>query len=116
MELLANIDGFVVLPDGRILCDCWGPGLLIEPEDFGGVEMLPDSVNPSTNGPWLGVNGDEQYRIFFIRTNCLIQYRNQPQPDAVAQATVIPSLQPELPRLPQREQGASLGAVAEVTF
>jgi hypothetical protein len=88
------------LPDGTIFIDCWGPGLLIDQEDFGGVEILPPDVHTASVGPWLGANGDDQYRVFCLRDNCLTNYIDQPPQERIANAEKMPKLAPKADVIP----------------
>jgi len=93
MELLYPIEGIIKLPNGQIFATRWGNGLIVNPEDFGGVEELPAEIKTTTVGPWIGLNGDNLYRIFCLHDNSLIEFRQQPALEEVQAAETLPPIQ-----------------------
>ena len=92
IQLLQEIEAIAILGNGQVFVDCWGPELLIDPEDWGGVEFLPDDLKTASIGPWLGINGDNKYRVFCLRDHCDFEYINPPSFAQINNAQRMPSL------------------------
>ena len=95
MKLLHEVTGMYELPDGRVFVENWGNGLLIEAKDWGGVEELPKEVGTATIGPWVGLNGDEKYRLFVHPVNRLVANSYAPSQSELLKAEILPAV--ELP-------------------
>ena len=108
MQLLQTIEAIRILENGQVFVDCWGPELLIDPEDWGGIEILSDDVKTASIGPWLGTNGDDKYKVFCLSDNRLVEYSKPPLLAKIRDAQLLPSLRPSniipFPGLPDPDE------------
>jgi hypothetical protein len=95
MELLQEIEGIYSFDNGQVFVSSWGPGLLIEDKDFGGIELLPKDFSTTTIGPWLGTNGDDRYRVFVLPESSLVELMQPPTQEDVTTAEKMPSIRPK---------------------
>lgn len=108
MQLLQEIEAIAILDTGHVFVDCWGPELLIDPEDWGGIALLPDNVKTASIGPWLGTTEDDKYMVYCLSDNSLVEYSKLPALARIRNAQMLPSLRPSniipFPGRPSKER------------